>query len=63
MLIGSLGKAFPVNGGYVVPRSPAIRYLRETSSRSIYSNPITAAEASAALAALRILDGPGLRSR
>ena len=55
MLIGTLGKALGVNGGYVVSRRPVIRFLRETSPLYIYSNPITAAEASAALAALGIL--------
>ncbi len=58
VLIGTLGKALAVNGGYVVSAGPVIRFLRETSPFYIYSNPITAAEASAALAALRILDGP-----
>jgi glycine C-acetyltransferase len=56
VLIGTLGKALAVNGGYVVSRRPVVRYLRETSPFYIYSNPITAAEAAAALAALRILD-------
>ena len=55
VLIGTVGKAFGVNGGYVVSRRPVIRFLRETSPLYIYSNPITAAEASAALAALGIL--------
>ena len=58
ILIGTLGKALAVNGGYVVSTDPVIRYLRETSPFYIYSNPITAAEASAALAALGILDSP-----
>ena len=63
VLIGTLGKALAVNGGYVVSRSPLIRYLRETSPFYIYSNPITSAEAAAALAALRVLrssEGAGL---
>ena len=59
VLIGTLGKALAVNGGYVVSRRPVIRFLRETSPFYIYSNPVTAAEAAAALAALRILDSPG----
>ncbi len=56
VLIGTLGKALAVNGGYVVSRRPVVRFLRETSPFYIYSNPITAAEAAAALAALQILD-------
>lgn len=56
VLIGTLGKAFGVNGGYVASTAPLIRYLRETAPFYIYSNPITPGEANAALKALRILD-------
>ncbi|MCF7967208.1 MAG: aminotransferase class I/II-fold pyridoxal phosphate-dependent enzyme [Methylobacter tundripaludum] len=55
ILIATLGKAFGVNGGYVVSSSAAIAYLRETSPFYIYSNPITPAEAAAAGAALDIV--------
>lgn len=58
VLIGTLGKAFGVNGGYVVSNEPLIRYLRETAPFYIYSNPITPGEAQAALKALEILDSP-----
>ncbi len=56
VLVGTLGKAFGVNGGYVVGDEPLIRYLRETAPMYIYSNPITAGEAAAALASLELLD-------
>ncbi|MDO9422932.1 MAG: aminotransferase class I/II-fold pyridoxal phosphate-dependent enzyme [Methylobacter sp.] len=55
ILIATLGKAFGVNGGYVVSSSTVIAYLRETSPFYIYSNPITPAEAFAASAALDIV--------
>ncbi|MEF3274928.1 MAG: aminotransferase class I/II-fold pyridoxal phosphate-dependent enzyme [Chloroflexus sp.] len=55
LLIGTLGKAFGANGGYVTGSQVLIASLRETSPTYIYSNPITAAEASAALTALDIL--------
>jgi len=62
ILIATLGKAFGVNGGYVVADSVVTAYLRETSPFYIYSNPITPAEAAAASAALDILNSPdGLR--
>lgn len=62
ILIATLGKAFGVNGGYVVASSAAIAYLRETSPFYIYSNPITPAEAAAANAALDIVTSDeGLR--
>ncbi|WP_027156936.1 aminotransferase class I/II-fold pyridoxal phosphate-dependent enzyme [Methylobacter luteus] len=62
ILIATLGKAFGVNGGYVAASSAVIAYLRETAPLYIYSNPITPAEAAAAMAALDIADSPeGLR--
>ncbi|OQW40078.1 MAG: 7-keto-8-aminopelargonate synthetase [Proteobacteria bacterium SG_bin4] len=62
VLIATLGKAFGVNGGYVVASATTIAYLRETAPLYIYSNPITPAEAAAALAALDILKSEeGLR--
>jgi glycine C-acetyltransferase len=57
LLVATLGKAFGVNGGYVVGSATVIRFLRETSPFYIYSNPITPAEAAAALAAIEIVDG------
>ena len=56
ILIATLGKALGVNGGYVVSNQHVIDYLRETAPFYIYSNPITPAEAAAALKALEILD-------
>jgi glycine C-acetyltransferase len=56
LLVGTLGKAFGVNGGYVAGDETTIRYLRETSPFYIYSNPITPAEAGAALRAIDLLD-------
>jgi len=58
LLIGTLGKAFGVNGGYVVGPRTLVDFLRESAPMYVYSNPITPAEAAAALAAVEILDGP-----
>jgi len=55
VLVGTLGKAFGVNGGYVVANASTVRFLRESSPMYIYSNPITVGEAAAALASLRIV--------
>ena len=55
VLIGTLGKAFGVNGGYVVSSSEVITFLRETAPTYIYSNPITPSECEAAKQALDIL--------
>jgi glycine C-acetyltransferase len=56
ILIGTLGKAIGVNGGYVVASQGVIDYLRETAASYIYSNPITPAEAAAAQAAVNIVN-------
>lgn len=58
LLVATLGKAFGVNGGYVVGDEIIIRYLRETSPFYIYSNPITPSEAAAAHTAVDLLDSP-----
>jgi glycine C-acetyltransferase len=58
VLIGTLGKAFGVNGGYVTGSDPLVRFLRESSQMYIYSNPITVGEAAAALRSLEIVDSP-----
>ncbi len=58
ILVGTLGKVFGVNGGYVTGNETLISFLRESSPFYIYSNPITPAEASAALKAIELVDGP-----
>jgi glycine C-acetyltransferase len=56
ILIGTLGKAFGVNGGYAVSSPPVIEYLREQAPFYVYSNPVSPGEAAAAVQALNILD-------
>ena len=63
LLVATLGKAFGVNGGYIVASDAIIGYLRETSPFYIYSNPITPGEAAAALAAVDLVDSPEGRQR
>ena len=58
LLVATLGKAFGVNGGYVVGSATIVDYLRETSPFYIYSNPITPGEAAAATRRR----GPGRRA-
>ena len=57
ILIGTLGKAFGVNGGYIVCSAPVVSFLREKNPLYIYSNPIAAGEAAAALQSLQVLRG------
>jgi glycine C-acetyltransferase len=56
VLIGTLGKAFGVNGGYVTASETVSAYLREKGPMYVYSNPITVGEAAAADMAVSILD-------
>jgi glycine C-acetyltransferase len=55
ILIGTLGKAFGVNGGYVTGSRELVTYLRESAPTYIYSNPITVSESAAAKASIGIL--------
>ena len=56
ILIATLGKAFAVNGGYIVSNAAVISYLRDKNPFYIYTNPITPSEATAALRSLGILE-------
>ena len=56
LLIGTLGKGFGVDGGYVVGSKVMIDYLRESAATYIYSNPISPGTAAAACEAVKIVD-------
>lgn len=56
VLIGTLGKAFGVNGGYVTGSQSLSDFLREKAPMYIYSNPITVGEAAAATAAVSVVE-------
>jgi len=56
VLVGTLGKAFGVNGGYIASSASVVQFLRESSMMYIYSNPITPGEARAALKSVEIVD-------
>ena len=54
VLVGTLGKGFGVDGGYVVADKQIIDYLRESAATYIYSNSISPGTAGAALKAVHI---------
>lgn len=56
ILVATLGKAFGVNGGYIVSDKTVITYLREKNPFYIYTNPITPSEATASIKAIEILE-------
>ena len=56
LVVGTLGKALGVNGGYVVGDAALVAWLREKAPLYIYSNPITPGEAAAARKGLELLD-------
>ena len=56
VLIGTFGKGFGADGGYVVADQTVIDYLRESAATYIYSNSISAGTAGAALAAVKLVD-------
>ncbi len=56
VLVGTMGKAFGADGGYVVADQAVIDYLREASATYIYSNSISPGTAGAALASLAVVE-------
>jgi len=58
VLIGTLGKAFGADGGYVTASQGVIDYLRESAATYIYSNSISPGTAGAALAAVQLVSSP-----
>ncbi len=56
VLVGTFGKGFGSDGGYVVADQQVIDYLRESSATYIYSNSISPGTAGAALQAVQMVD-------
>lgn len=56
LIVGTFGKAFGADGGYVAGPKVIIDYLKESAAVYIYSNPISPSTAAAALTALNIID-------
>jgi glycine C-acetyltransferase len=63
ILVGTFGKAFGVNGGFVAGSRELIEGIRQKSDTYIYTNPLGAADAAAAVQAVEIADGPEGRER
>ncbi|NIM61311.1 MAG: aminotransferase class I/II-fold pyridoxal phosphate-dependent enzyme, partial [Acidobacteria bacterium] len=63
IMTGTFGKAFGVNGGFVAGSAELVEAVRQKADTYIYTNPLGAADAAAALAAVRIADGDEGRRR
>lgn len=56
ILLGTLGKGFGSDGGYIVGDKLLIDYLRESAATYIYSNSISPGTAAAALESIKIIN-------
>jgi glycine C-acetyltransferase len=63
VIVGTFGKAFGVNGGFVAGSRTLVEAIRQKADTYIYTNPLSAADCAAALAALDLCDGPEGRER
>ena len=63
VLVGTFGKAFGVNGGFVAGSPELIEAVRQKADTYIYTNPLGAADCAAAVAAVAIADGAEGRER
>jgi glycine C-acetyltransferase len=63
VFIGTFGKAFGVNGGFVAGSTELVEAIRQKADTYIYTNPLGAADAAAALAAVDVADSDEGRSR
>jgi glycine C-acetyltransferase len=56
IIIGTFGKAFGVNGGFIAGNSTVIEAVRQKADTYIYTNPLSVADCAAATTALDICD-------
>ncbi|NOX38787.1 MAG: aminotransferase class I/II-fold pyridoxal phosphate-dependent enzyme [Calditrichaeota bacterium] len=63
IIVGTFGKAFGVNGGFVAASESVIEAIRQKADTYIYTNPLGVADCAAAIKAIEIADGPEGRKR
>lgn len=56
IIVGTFGKAFGVNGGFIAASPTVIEAVRQKADTYIYTNPLSAADCAAAVTALDICD-------
>ncbi len=63
VLVGTFGKAFGVNGGFIAASGTLIEAVRQKADTYIYTNPLSVADCAAALRAVDLCDGAQGRGR
>jgi glycine C-acetyltransferase len=63
IFVGTFGKAFGVNGGFVAGTPELVEAMRQKSDTYIYTNPLGAADCAAAVKAVDVADGAEGRAR
>jgi glycine C-acetyltransferase len=63
VIIGTFGKAFGANGGFIAASPTVIEAVRQKADTYIYTNPLSVADCAAAVKALDICDGGEGRQR
>jgi len=58
IIVGTFGKAFGVNGGFVAASPQVIEAVRQKADTYIYTNPLSVADCAAAQVAVDIADSP-----
>jgi len=63
VIVGTMGKAFGVNGGFIAGSKTLIEAVRQLADTYIYTNPLGQADCAAATKAVEILDSPDGQDR
>ncbi len=58
LIVGTFGKAFGVNGGFIASSQTVIEAVRQKADTYIYTNPLSVADCAAAIEAVNICDSP-----
>jgi glycine C-acetyltransferase len=63
IVVGTFGKAFGVNGGFIAGSAPLVEAVRQKADTYIYTNPLGGADCAAAVRAVEIADSAEGRER
>lgn len=63
VIVGTFGKAFGVNGGFIAGSAELVEAVRQKADTYIYTNPLSVADCAAAIAAVEITDSAEGRER